>query len=178
MASVAPTVTSTSVSASYSMPKCRLRWAAMAWRSGAIPIPGGYWLAPSAMASCAAFSNAGGPSSSGNPWPRFTAPIRAARADISANTVVVYGRSRDTVMVVEPRTAVALPHVRIGRGEAPDGADVADVTNVLLKPGHERSRPSGCALFQNLIAHVLSNSQIGYAARCRDCRDLCGNCDA
>ena len=50
MASVAPTVTSTSVSGSYSMPKCRLRWAAMASRSGAMPSPGGYWLTPSAMA--------------------------------------------------------------------------------------------------------------------------------
>ena len=81
------------------MPKWRLRWAAMAWRSGAMPSPGGYWLTPSAMASCAAFSIAGGPSSSGNPCPRLTAPMRAASADISANTVVAYGRSRDTVMV-------------------------------------------------------------------------------
>jgi hypothetical protein len=28
--------------------------------------------------------------------------MRAASADISANTVVAYGRRRDTVMVVEP----------------------------------------------------------------------------
>ncbi|PQM49018.1 hypothetical protein C1Y40_00750 [Mycobacterium talmoniae] len=51
-------------------------------------MPGGYWLTPSAMASWAARSMAGGPSSSGKPCPRFTAPIRAASADISANTVV------------------------------------------------------------------------------------------
>src|SRR6185312_4241878 len=68
-----------------------------------MPIPGGYWLMPSAMASWAAFSMAGGPSSSGKPWPRFTAETRAASADISANTVVAYGRSRETVMVVELR---------------------------------------------------------------------------
>src|SRR5271166_1650630 len=57
------------------------------------------------MASCAASSNAGGPSSSGKPCPRFTAPMRAASADTSANTVVAYGRSRDTVMVHELRRA-------------------------------------------------------------------------
>src|ERR1700722_18650958 len=55
------------------------------------------------MASWASLSIAGGPSSSGKPWPRFTAPTRAASADISANTVVAYGRSRDTVMDVEGR---------------------------------------------------------------------------
>src|ERR1700761_3122613 len=78
----------------------------MAWRSGAMPIPGGYWLIPSAIAAWAAFNMAGGPSSSGNPWPRFTAPTRAASADISANTVVAYGRSRDTVMGVQGRACV------------------------------------------------------------------------
>jgi hypothetical protein len=41
----------------------------------------------SAMAFSAVLSIAGGPSSSGNPWPRFTAPIRAASADISAKIV-------------------------------------------------------------------------------------------
>ena len=88
MASVAPAVTSTSVSGSYSTPKWRSRCAAIASRSGAMPRPGGYWLTPSAMAFSAVFSIAGGPSSSGKPCPRFTAPIRAANADISANTVV------------------------------------------------------------------------------------------
>src|SRR5271156_2932593 len=72
-----------------------------------MPMPGGYWLTPSAMASWASLSIAGGPSSSGKPWPRFTAPTRAASADISANTVVAYGRSRDTVMDVEGRASAA-----------------------------------------------------------------------
>ena len=87
MASVAPTVTSTSVSGSYSVPKCRLRCAAIASRSGAMPRPGGYWLTPSAIAFSATLSIEGGPSSSGKPWPRFTAPMRAASADISAKIV-------------------------------------------------------------------------------------------
>ncbi|EUA30266.1 hypothetical protein I553_4523 [Mycobacterium xenopi 4042] len=56
-----------------------------------------------AMASCAVFNIPGGPSSSGKPCPRFTAPILAASSDISAKTVVAYGRSRDTVMVLQRR---------------------------------------------------------------------------
>src|ERR1700761_6826716 len=72
-----------------------------------MPGPGGDWVTPAAMASCAARSMAGGPSSSGKPWPRLTAPMRAASADISANTVVAYGRSCGTVMVVELRA----PHL-------------------------------------------------------------------
>src|SRR6478752_8393704 len=68
-----------------------------------MPSPGGYWLTPSAIAFSAALSIAGGPSSSGNPCPRLTAPMRAANADISAKIVNAYGCSRDTVMVVEPR---------------------------------------------------------------------------
>lgn len=59
-------------------------------------------MTPPAMASWAACSIFGGPSSSGKPCPRLTAPIRVASADISANTVVAYGRSRDTVVAVEP----------------------------------------------------------------------------
>ena len=66
-----------------------------------MPMPGGYWLTPSPIASWRASSIEGGPSSSGNPWPRLTAPTRAASADISANTVVAYGCNRFTVMAVE-----------------------------------------------------------------------------
>src|SRR5690606_24915665 len=39
------------------------------------------------MAARAASSTSAGPSSSGNPWPRLIAPVRAARADISAKMV-------------------------------------------------------------------------------------------
>jgi hypothetical protein len=39
------------------------------------------------MAFSATLSIAGGPSSSGNPWPRLTAPMRAASADVSAKIV-------------------------------------------------------------------------------------------
>ena len=53
---------------------------------------------PSAMARRAASNMAAGPSSSGNPWPRLTAPRRAASADISAKMVVWKGRSRATVI--------------------------------------------------------------------------------
>src|SRR5581483_4673579 len=70
----------------------------MASRSAAMPSPGGYWLAPAVIAWRAASSIAGGPSSSGKPWPRFTAPIRAASADISAKTVVANGCNLRTVM--------------------------------------------------------------------------------
>src|ERR1700722_19837524 len=60
----------------------------MAWRSGAIPGPGGYWLAPSRMAAIAASDTSRGPSVSGKPCPRLMAPVSAARADISAKIVV------------------------------------------------------------------------------------------
>jgi hypothetical protein len=40
------------------------------------------------MAATAASSTSGGPSVSGKPWPRLTAPVRVASADISAKIVV------------------------------------------------------------------------------------------
>src|SRR5215207_1761155 len=53
-----------------------------------MPRPGGYWLAPPRMAAIASSSRESGPSVSGKPWPRFTEPVRTARADISAKIVV------------------------------------------------------------------------------------------
>ncbi len=47
-----------------------------------MPMPGAYWLAPDSRARTAAAITSGGPSTSGKPWPRLTAPVRTARADI------------------------------------------------------------------------------------------------
>ena len=73
------------------------RCAAIACRSARMPGPGGYWLTPWAMACCAASSMAGGPSSSGKPWPRLTASRRAANADIAAKMLTAKGCNRWTV---------------------------------------------------------------------------------
>src|SRR5699024_6192257 len=61
--------------------------AATARRRSALPGPGGYWFTPSAIACWAAARTLGGPSLSGNPWPRFSAPVRWANAVISAKIV-------------------------------------------------------------------------------------------
>src|ERR1700761_6759122 len=61
----------------------------MATRNSGTPGPGGYWLPwPASTASAAAWATAGGPSTSGKPWPRLTEPVRTASADISAKIVV------------------------------------------------------------------------------------------
>ena len=88
MASVAPAVTRTSVSGSWRSPYQRGWCSTIAWRSSGTPRPGGYWLRPPRMASTAASSTSGGPSVSGNPWPRLMAPVATASADISAKIVV------------------------------------------------------------------------------------------
>src|SRR5437764_15155744 len=59
-------------------------------------MPGGYWLWPARIAATAASATSAGPSVSGKPWPRLMAPVRTARADISANTVVPNSRIRST----------------------------------------------------------------------------------
>src|SRR5690606_39768548 len=87
MPSVAPTVTKTSVSGSYVSPYRSRRCAATASRSSGSPGPGGYWLSPDLMASIAVSSTPSGPPVSGKPWPRLIAPVRTARADISAKIV-------------------------------------------------------------------------------------------
>ena len=61
-----------------------------------MPGPGGYWFCPDRSASAAAASISAGPSVSGKPWPRLTAPVRTASADISAKMVVPNGRIRCT----------------------------------------------------------------------------------
>ena len=60
MASVAPAVTSTSRVGVAAQAVVRAWCSATASRSGAIPGPGGYWLAPSAMASLGGLSHRGG----------------------------------------------------------------------------------------------------------------------
>src|ERR1700742_4363117 len=61
-----------------------------------MPGPGGYWFCPLWSAVAAASSMPAGPSVSGKPWPRLTAPVRTASADISAKIVVPKGRMRRT----------------------------------------------------------------------------------
>ena len=60
-----------------------------------MPSPGGYWLWPSRIAATAASITAAGPSVSGKPCPRLTAPVRTASADISAKIVVPKPRRRE-----------------------------------------------------------------------------------
>ena len=60
----------------------------MALRSSGMPGPGGYWLWPARIAAMAASATTAGPSVSGKPWPRLTAPVSTASADISAKIVV------------------------------------------------------------------------------------------
>lgn len=89
MASVAPAVTSTSVSGSHVSPYRRCWCSATAVRSSGMPGPGGYWLPlPSRMARMAASAISAGPSVSGKPWPRLMEPVLRASADISAKIVV------------------------------------------------------------------------------------------
>ena len=52
-----------------------------------MPMPGAYWLAPASSAAAAAATTDAGPSTSGKPWPRLSAPVRTASADISLKTV-------------------------------------------------------------------------------------------
>src|SRR5262249_13143780 len=67
----------------------------MACRSSGTPAPGGYWLPwPAMIAAAAASAISRGPSTSGKPWPRLTAPVVTASADISAKIVVPIPASR------------------------------------------------------------------------------------
>ncbi len=50
-------------------------------------MPGAYWLAPPSSARTASAITDGGPSTSGKPCPRLTAPVRTASADISEKMV-------------------------------------------------------------------------------------------
>src|SRR6478609_380360 len=49
---------------------------------------GGYWLRPRVIASLTAVTSFGSHSKSGNPWPRLTAPVSAASADMTVKIVV------------------------------------------------------------------------------------------
>src|SRR3954471_16805982 len=53
-----------------------------------MPIMGGYWFQPLTTASAALRRTSSGPGSSGNPWPRFTAPVSRASRDMTSNTEV------------------------------------------------------------------------------------------
>src|SRR5687768_8303189 len=50
-------------------------------------MPGAYWFAPCCRAATASAITSGGPSTSGNPWPRLSDPVRTASADISLKMV-------------------------------------------------------------------------------------------
>ena len=97
IASVAPAVTTTSPSGSYSRPQNRslVRDDRRAQGRDAGPAAG-TGSCPPRRASAAAASISGGPSVSGKPWPRLTEPVRTASADISAKIVVPNGRMRAT----------------------------------------------------------------------------------
>src|SRR5207248_3779139 len=88
----------------------------MAARSSAMPIPGGYWLCPARMAATAASFTSGGPSASGNPWPRLIDAVETANADISAKIVVPNPRRRETRYGASPTSArhEGEPHVTAG----------------------------------------------------------------
>jgi len=65
----------------------------MAWRSAGTPGMGGYWLWPACMARVTASTSAGSQPKSGKPWPKFTAPVSAASADMTVKMVVpTWGR--------------------------------------------------------------------------------------
>ena len=116
MASVAPTVTRTSVSGSRSR-SYQARWcAATARRSSGMPALGGYWLSPWRMASAAISLSSSGPSVSGKPWPRLTESVAVASSDMVAKIVVVNGRRR------RARTG---GRRRRGRSRASDGSPAA-----------------------------------------------------
>src|SRR5215213_8571873 len=131
----------------------------MAWRSSAMPGPGGYWFWPLRMAATAASSTSWGPSVSGKPCPRFTAPVAAASADISAKMVVPKPSSlrlsggRPIATTLGPREDAPHPldasrqwlhshrHARAGRHHplgAGDGqADVAEVDHRVVPAGED-----------------------------------------
>ncbi|GAA4902828.1 hypothetical protein GCM10023223_18990 [Stackebrandtia albiflava] len=64
------------------MPYRSARCSATASRNERTPTAGAYWLLPAAISRCARASIAAGPPPSGNPCPRFTAPVRTANAAI------------------------------------------------------------------------------------------------
>ena len=61
MASVAPQVTTTSVSGSTASPRKRRACSVMAWRSATAPSPGAYWFSPLRSAATAASRTTSGP---------------------------------------------------------------------------------------------------------------------
>ncbi len=62
-----------------------------------MPMPGAYWLAPRRSAATASAITSGGPSTSGKPWPRLSAPVRTASADISLKMVGGMPCSREAI---------------------------------------------------------------------------------
>src|SRR5690242_5338389 len=88
MAWVAPAVMVISEPASYEWPYRAWILAATASRSAGTPVIGGYWLRPRVIASVTAWTSFGSHSKSGKPWPRLTAPVSVASADITVKMVV------------------------------------------------------------------------------------------
>ena len=99
MAWVAPAVTVTSVLASTDRPYKACILAAMASRSAGTPGMGGYWLWPAAMASVTACGSAVSQAKSGKPWPKLTAPVSLAKADMTVKMVVPTLGSRDVKVI-------------------------------------------------------------------------------
>src|SRR3954471_14959196 len=85
---VAPAVMVISVAGSKRRPYMASIFAATASRNAGTPVIGGYWLRPRFIASLTASTSFGSHSKSGNPWPRFTAPVSVASADITVKIVV------------------------------------------------------------------------------------------
>src|SRR3954465_11769954 len=61
---------------------------ATASRKAGTPVIGGYWFRPRFIASLTASTSFGSHSKSGNPCPRFTAPVSVASADMTVKIVV------------------------------------------------------------------------------------------
>src|SRR5437588_4921749 len=147
----------------------------MAVRNAGTPGRGAYWFWPPRRARIAASITSGGPSESGNPWPRLIAAVRAAKAVISVNTVVPSPASRPALRCAsvgstpgdcnDPLccgTMSSLPTREKGSSQMPDALDArqqelcdtapwdfsdlrAVYVNCTLKRSPEVSNPEGLA---------------------------------
>ncbi len=91
IASVHPLVTVTEASASTGAPVASVHRAPTACLSAFTPAMGAYWLCPALRAATAASLTNSGPSKSGKPWARLTAPCSRASRDMVVKMVVPKG---------------------------------------------------------------------------------------
>src|SRR4029453_12100755 len=113
---------------------------------------------PARMAAMAASSTSEGPSVSGKPWPRLTAPVATAKADISAK-IVVPKPWRRRLSACPPIPQCRAEGVGAGRSEAEGGDEtsVDDTPHALDAPhGHRRD------------AHGLAGTRRHDPLACRD----------